>query len=130
MHTTYLDTGSQLGDTRERRRSANHLLVVMRGDTYLLYANDHLLDVANQQYDDPKLTQGLVGVFVADPAVTGSFTNFAVYANAARDLGLLGLRLRDGVALTRCAWPMPRRDVARAAARSRSPGRSRARGTP
>lgn len=58
--------------------AANRLLLLMRGDTYLLYINDHLVA------SDPDVfiatpRSGRAGVFVFNGATAGAFTDFAVY---------------------------------------------------
>jgi hypothetical protein len=58
--------------------AANRLLLLMRGDTYLLYINDHLVGTDPDSFiATPR--SGRAGVFVFNGATTGAFTDFAVY---------------------------------------------------
>lgn len=58
--------------------AANRLLLLMRGDTYLLYINDHLVATDPDSFiATPR--SGRVGVFVFNGATTGAFTDFSVY---------------------------------------------------
>jgi hypothetical protein len=61
--------------------ASNTLLVLVRGQTYLLYVNGHFLDTYSNTYpSDPYLPiAGQAGLYVNDGATTGVFSNFSVY---------------------------------------------------
>jgi hypothetical protein len=58
--------------------ASNRLLVLMRGQVFLLYVNDHLLQTYDTQYDDLPAT-GHMGVYLNEASISGMFTDFAVY---------------------------------------------------
>ncbi|GEM_PF-2258157 len=62
--------------------ATNTLLVIIRGDTYLLYANGQYLGSSGEisGYSSRNLPEsGHMGVYLNDGAAIGAYTNFAVY---------------------------------------------------
>jgi hypothetical protein len=59
--------------------ATNRLLALIRGNTYLLYVNDHLVGTYTASSYDHLPTSGGAGVFLNESSISGWFTNFAVY---------------------------------------------------
>ncbi len=53
----------------------NRLTVIMRGDDYICYANDHFIGL----YHSSLYPAGLVGVFLGSPNTIAAFTDFTIY---------------------------------------------------
>lgn len=58
--------------------AANKLLVVLRGQSFLLYLNDHLVYSTKETYER-FADSGYAGVYLNDGSMAASFQNFAVY---------------------------------------------------
>lgn len=76
----YMDSGTS-AFVQTGADASNTLLVLARGQTYLLYVNGHFLDAYTDRFHDQGnlLTFGQVGLYVNDGATTGIFSDFSVY---------------------------------------------------
>lgn len=76
----YMDGGTS-ASVHTGAGASNTLLVLARGQTYLLYVNGHFLDAYSDRFHDQSnlLLAGYAGVYVNDGATTGIFSNFSVY---------------------------------------------------
>lgn len=69
--------------------STNKLLVILRGQTFLLYINGHLVYSSNEHYET-FAGSGYAGVYLNDGSMTATFQNFAVYPVAKASLFSFG----------------------------------------
>jgi hypothetical protein len=76
----YVDEGNSSA-IQQGAGATNRLLVLARGQTYLLYINDRFITAYTDRYHDTHdlPVAGPAGVYVSDGAITGYFTDFAVY---------------------------------------------------
>jgi hypothetical protein len=55
--------------------SKNRLTVIMRGDEYICFANDHFIGI----YHSTQFPAGYAGLFLGSPLTTAAFTDFTIY---------------------------------------------------